>query len=574
MSDLRVTNLKGRTPGSSPTLPDGVVVTGVATATNVSVSSSITAASFHGDGSQLEGIDATALKDSNSTVRVQATTTGAVVTGILTATSFSGIDASSLSDSDSTTRVQATTSGAVVTGILTATTFSGNFSGDGSALTFAPKIIAYDPAALSIGSSISSNITFTFDQTIEFAGTGTIEVRETSNSGTIATSFAISGGVAPSGLSISGSQLIINPTDPLNLDTVHYVVLPSAGIANTLGSYYAGSSDYNFKTEAQSFSATGGDTVFTLEDSNSPTGYYKYHIFTSPGNLVAANPSVNAVNFSSMLVAGGGSGGYAPGGVGGGGGGGGGVLKHTGPTLNFPAGTWAVTLGNGAPQTQNSGGQNGENSTLVIAGVTSITAYGGGRGASANGDGVSGGSGGGGGGNPNSEPVGGSGISGQGYPGGSFGYPNAALNTAQGGVGAGGGGSGQTGGSGSFTGSNPYNAISGYGGDGAPNPEFTNTILAPRVSQIPAASWTAIGAAGQYGGGGSGGIYHPPQTTTKTIGAVGAGGGGLGGNGGTAQGALAFTGGGGGGGGSSIGGGGNGGAGGSGVFMVRYASPN
>ena len=33
MSDLRVTNLRGRTAGSSPTLPDGVVVTGVATAT-------------------------------------------------------------------------------------------------------------------------------------------------------------------------------------------------------------------------------------------------------------------------------------------------------------------------------------------------------------------------------------------------------------------------------------------------------------------------------------------------------------------------------------------------------------
>ena len=32
MSDLRVTNLKGRTPGSAPTLPDGVVITGVATA--------------------------------------------------------------------------------------------------------------------------------------------------------------------------------------------------------------------------------------------------------------------------------------------------------------------------------------------------------------------------------------------------------------------------------------------------------------------------------------------------------------------------------------------------------------
>ena len=31
MSDLRVTNLKGRTPGSAPNLPDGVVVTGVST---------------------------------------------------------------------------------------------------------------------------------------------------------------------------------------------------------------------------------------------------------------------------------------------------------------------------------------------------------------------------------------------------------------------------------------------------------------------------------------------------------------------------------------------------------------
>ena len=36
MSDLRVTNLKGRTAGSAPTLPDGAVVTGVATATTFS----------------------------------------------------------------------------------------------------------------------------------------------------------------------------------------------------------------------------------------------------------------------------------------------------------------------------------------------------------------------------------------------------------------------------------------------------------------------------------------------------------------------------------------------------------
>ena len=36
MSNLRVTNLKGRTAGSSPTLPDGAVVTGVTTSTSFS----------------------------------------------------------------------------------------------------------------------------------------------------------------------------------------------------------------------------------------------------------------------------------------------------------------------------------------------------------------------------------------------------------------------------------------------------------------------------------------------------------------------------------------------------------
>ena len=36
MSRLRVTSLRGRTAGSSPTLPDGVVVTGVTTSTSFS----------------------------------------------------------------------------------------------------------------------------------------------------------------------------------------------------------------------------------------------------------------------------------------------------------------------------------------------------------------------------------------------------------------------------------------------------------------------------------------------------------------------------------------------------------
>ena len=74
-------------------LGTGVTLSNVGNAT---FSGIITAVQFKGDGSQLSGIDASALKFGAAT-KVQATNTGAVVTGILTATSFSG-DGSSLSN--------------------------------------------------------------------------------------------------------------------------------------------------------------------------------------------------------------------------------------------------------------------------------------------------------------------------------------------------------------------------------------------------------------------------------------------------------------------------------------------
>ena len=74
-------------------LGTGVTLSNVGNAT---FSGIIRAVQFKGDGSQLSGIDASALKFGAAT-KVQATNTGAVVTGILTATSFSG-DGSSLSN--------------------------------------------------------------------------------------------------------------------------------------------------------------------------------------------------------------------------------------------------------------------------------------------------------------------------------------------------------------------------------------------------------------------------------------------------------------------------------------------
>ena len=64
-------------------------VSGSVVQSDIVLSGIITATSFRGDGSQLTGIDATSLKDSDGGVMVQATKAGAVVSGILTVTELS-----------------------------------------------------------------------------------------------------------------------------------------------------------------------------------------------------------------------------------------------------------------------------------------------------------------------------------------------------------------------------------------------------------------------------------------------------------------------------------------------------
>ena len=120
MSRIRADKLVNRAGTGAPELPfglnapNGLNVTGVVTAT-----------SYRGDGSQLTGIDASALKD-GSNVKVQATATGATVTGTLVA-DVTG---------DLTGNVTGNATGLSGTpnlnvGIVTAT----SFEGDGAGLT-------------------------------------------------------------------------------------------------------------------------------------------------------------------------------------------------------------------------------------------------------------------------------------------------------------------------------------------------------------------------------------------------------------------------------------------------------
>ena len=75
MSDLRVTNLRGRTSGTPPTMPDGAIVTGIATATQ-----------FSGDLVGTAATITTAVVGTANTL----STGGINVTGVVTATSFEG----------------------------------------------------------------------------------------------------------------------------------------------------------------------------------------------------------------------------------------------------------------------------------------------------------------------------------------------------------------------------------------------------------------------------------------------------------------------------------------------------
>ena len=147
MSDLRVSNLKGRTAGSAPNLPDGAVVTGVVTATSFAGNITGTTGTFTGNvsvGGTLTYDDVTRI-DSVGIVtaggglyvgRTEGTGTGIGITatpkghiiaaGICTASSFVGAltgTASGLSGTPNITVGTVVGSALTVSGITTVTNF-------------------------------------------------------------------------------------------------------------------------------------------------------------------------------------------------------------------------------------------------------------------------------------------------------------------------------------------------------------------------------------------------------------------------------------------------------------------
>ena len=287
--------------------------------------------------------------------------------------------------------------------------------------------------------------------------------------------------------------------------------------------------------------ATGG-TETTITDGGID---YKVHSFTSTGTTnfeilsLGSNNTNNTIEYLIVAGGGGGGGSTTSNAGGGGGGGAGGVL--TGSTLMSATGIFAAVVGQGGGGVTNvSQAGNGNNSSwnsLVADG-------GGGGGSSLNQNGKNGGSGGGHGARTNTAINSGTGVSGEGFSGGTS--PASSFRPA----GGSGGGASEPGVNGTNDGSN--NIIPGRGGNGIQS-GINGTLT-------------------YYGGGGGASCWEPEFNVSINGSDGGLGGGGNGQKFGSiaAQNGTANRGGGGGGGSNTI----KGGDGGSGIIILRYRTTN
>ena len=165
MSRLRSNKVVNQAGTGAPELTYGAVVPGTGTisgAGKVSIGGSITAGSFHGDGSGLSGVgDPSAIK-SGSDVKVQAISTGANVTGNLAATgNVSGVNVSA---SGNVTAVDGTFSGNA--------TVQGNLTVNGTTTTIDTAVTSVDSLAVDgdVGIGTDNTTTTGFSRIIRIKG--------------------------------------------------------------------------------------------------------------------------------------------------------------------------------------------------------------------------------------------------------------------------------------------------------------------------------------------------------------------------------------------------------------------
>jgi len=231
MSIIRADSIKSRSGSSAPTAPDGLIVTGICTAT-----------SFVGSGTALTGIDAATLKFGGAT-KAQASASGVTITGnlgvsgVLTYEDVTNVDSIGIITARTDVLVGSTIKLGASSGIVTAT----SYRGDGSQLTGISVGLATEASTATDGTTVVLDLAKD-DHKVLAAGVVTIDVTggtegdshniriENTGIATVgfATHFLFPGGGTPGLPTASGSFSLIS-------FTVHKV-----GAAGTI--LFAGSS--------------------------------------------------------------------------------------------------------------------------------------------------------------------------------------------------------------------------------------------------------------------------------------------------------------------------------------------
>jgi len=205
-----------------PTLPKGVVLSGVTTITTAVVAGNEVANST--------GINAGII----TSTHFAGNLTGDVNAGIVTVSSQTVVGSG----------VTISASGIDIgAGVITATSYAGsgaNLTGVGATI----MTWEYNPEIDATGVPQASGIGITFNQKIK-AGSGNITLRTGGYDGTVVENFGIG-----SSVTITNNELSISPTSNLTKEAEHYVTLPSGVITNMAGESYVGTA-YSFTAVGQ-----------------------------------------------------------------------------------------------------------------------------------------------------------------------------------------------------------------------------------------------------------------------------------------------------------------------------------
>ena len=126
------------------------------------------------------------------------------------------------------------------------------FQGTGtviSADSTAPTASSFSPVDNATGVAVGANLVVNFSEAIK-KGSGNLVIKKLSDNSVVETIA-----VTNSNVTVSGSQLTINPTNDLAQGTDYYVEIANAAIKDIAGNNYAGitgSSTWNFKTQGTS----------------------------------------------------------------------------------------------------------------------------------------------------------------------------------------------------------------------------------------------------------------------------------------------------------------------------------